>query len=346
MGSYNEFFILNNFACVVFVFIIVLYALKIDVRLPVFIFCIFCIYVQTISHPGGPDYIVYERFYNDVIHQDWNTTFRFLSSELLLLPFFLLGFTFDIGFRWSIFSCFLLLYIFLYFRLFLSKKNYSYFFSLTFATLLVSPMAPYLFGNVIRQGLASLVVIYFMIFHLSGTAGNGLRFTPVFLLTHRSSLIFSLFQFFLNSRWQTKLSIIFGLSFLTYIASSYFTENINSFIEFYRSFDFTADIGQTSIQRTILRFVFIISPLIIWICLEKNSLQRDWRILAYFIVLMIAFLSIALKIGDRVMYFTPAIIYPIICSSSSRVVLAISVILIVLQTIALTVIGTYENIFS
>lgn len=320
--------------------------MKINLRLPVFLFSIFCIYIQTMCHPGGPDYLIYERFYINLVNKDWNDIFSFLSSELLLLPFFLLGFLFDVGYRWAVFLCFLFLYVLIYLRLLLSKNNLSYFFSLAIATLLVSPMAPYLFGNVIRQGLATFVVIYFMVCHLSGNAGNGLRFIPAFLLTHRASIILSFFQFYLSSKWLIKCVAILSFGLLTYIVIHYFGENIISLIEFYKTFDYSGERGQTSLQRTIFRFFLIVSPLIIWIILEKNSLQRDWRIVIYFIASIFIFLAISIKIGDRVMYFTPAIIYPIIFASSSRLVIAISVLFIVLPTIILTIMGNYENIFS
>ena len=345
MGSYSYFYILSIFYCISYLFFMVCYLLKINLRVPIVFLCILGIYVHTMSHAGGPDYLIYSLFYESILDKQWSEIFDLLGTELWLLPFFTIFRWLNLDFRWALFFSALLLYLILKLCSLLSKNNYSYFFSWCFATLLASPMAPYLFGNVIRQGLASIVVLYFMAAYLKGNIGGGLGFIPAFLLTHRAAIIFSFITFYLSTSWLYKSLFVASFLLAIFLFVFYWGDSFSMIYSFYRSFDEAGVFGETSIIRSILRLCLIFLPLLVWVLLTKNLEKVSWEFIALFIMVMFSLYIVAAKLGDRFMYFTPALIYPVIFSSKTRVVIAVSTLFIVFPTLGLIITGYYESLF-
>lgn len=345
MGSYSLFFILSVFYCFSYLLFLVFYLLKVNLRIPIVFLCILGIYVHIMSHSGGPDYPIYRLFYEGILNKEWSDVFNFLGTELWIYPFLFFFRLLNLDFRWALFFSALLLYLMLKFFSLLSKRNSSYYFSWCLATILASPMAPYLFGNVIRQGLASIVIVYFMSTYINGTVGFGLRYIPAFLLTHRAALVFSLITFYLGSSWLYRYFIGALCALAVGLFIYYFGDSLISLLSFYKSFDDKGVIGSTSLIRSFLRLVLISIPLLIFMTLTKKNEKGNLRFIALFMMVMIFLYLVAAKLGDRFMYFMPALIYPFIFSSKSRVIISVCTFFVVFPSLILISIGYYENIF-
>lgn len=345
MGSYHDFYILNIVYCACYIFSIALYALKVNLRTIIPLFCSAGIYVQTMSHPGGPDYIVYSNFFDRFFEDTWASIISFTSTEFLILPFF--GFIrwMDLDFRLAIFATMFGTYMALNFFLLRSSRLLSYQFSWGVATLMASPMAPYLFGNVIRQGVASIVIVFFMSVYLNGKANGSLRYSPLFLTSHRASVIFLFIAGFIETTKKKRKIIIAVTVSLIGLLLYYFGDDISVFLEFYRSFDDSGNAGETSTGRSMLRFSLISLPLIVWLLLGGRIPKKSAIILALYTIAILFLYLLAAKLGDRMMYFMPAIISVIVIYSKNRVITGLASLFVALPTIYLTLIGYYERIF-
>jgi len=346
VGSYSLFFILSIFYCVIYLLFLALYLLKVNLRVPIVFLCVFGIYVHIMSHSGGPDYPIYSLFFEGILNKDWSEVFNFLGAELWIYPFLSFFKWLNIDFRWALFFSALFLYLTLKLCSLLSKINCSYCFSWCIATLLASPMAPYLFGNVIRQGLASIVIVYFMSAYLNGTVGIGLRYIPAFILTHRAALVFSFITFYLGSSWLYRYFIGALCALAIGLFLYYFGDGLISILSFYKSFDDEGVFGSTSVIRSFFRLVLITIPLVIFIILTKKIGRESLRFIALFMIIMIFLYLVAAKLGDRFMYFMPALIYPFIFSSKSRITILACTFFVVFPSLILISSGYYENIFS
>lgn len=345
MGNYHDFYILNIVYCSCYIFFIALYTFKVNLRMIIPLFCSTGIYVQTMSHPGGPDYTVYSNFFDRIFEDTWASIISFTSTEFLILPFF--GFIrwMDIDFRWAIFLSVFGTYLALKFFLLRSSKVSSYQFSWGVATLMASPMAPYLYGNVIRQGIASIVIVFFMTVYLNGKASGSLRYSPLFLITHRASVILAFIAGFIaTTKAKRKITIAFTVSLIGLLLY-YFGDVISEFLEFYRSFDDSGNVGETSAGRSMLRFSLISLPLIVWVSLGGRMPKKSVLFLALYTITIIVLYILSAKLGDRMMYFMPGIISAILIYSKNRVITGLSSLFVALPTIYLTFIGYYENIY-
>jgi hypothetical protein len=239
----------------------------------------------------------YASFYESLPSLSLGAILSFLDTELfLIVPFYTSN---KLGLPYSFASASFMILSYLI-GLYMSGKGRS---NYVFASSLImcSPMHPFLFGNVIRQG-ASCFILLAAFCNLSNSRAIVIILaSPLF---HRYAMPIVLGS--LIKTWKHAflgISIFFPIALLLIIN---FSDEILKIREFYNSFD-TLGIGGTDALRSFLRFLLIFSPIFFCLLLKPRLAKIEPKIAVYFAILFLAYL-IAIKAGDRIMYFGPAVV--------------------------------------
>lgn len=239
----------------------------------------------------------YASFYERLPSLSLEAILRFLDTELfLIVPFYI---TNNLGLPYSFAPASFLILSYLI-GLYLSGKGRS---SYIFASSLIvcSPMSPFLFGNVIRQG-ASCFILVAAFCNLSNLRAMVLILaSPLF---HRYAMPMVLGS--LIKTWKHAflgISIFFPIAILLFI---HFSDELLKTREFYNAFN-TLEIGGTDALRSFLRFLLIFCPIFLCLLLKPGLAKIEPKIALYFVTLLLAYLF-AIKAGDRLMYFGPAVV--------------------------------------
>ena len=139
--------------------------------------CILGFFSLTIPHTGGHDYLIYERYFENISESSYSEIFKYASTEMLLFQFFIFANILNFDFQWTIFLCVVLLYLVIYFFIRLNNKKDAVQYSMIIATLLASAAAPYLYANVIRQGLSVIVLGAFFLYYFKYNSNSSLLYS-------------------------------------------------------------------------------------------------------------------------------------------------------------------------
>jgi hypothetical protein len=161
--------------------------------------------------------------------------------------------------------------------------------------------------------------------YLKGAVGIGLRYIPDFMVTHRAALVFSFITFYLSTSWIWRSFIALLSVLAVVIFFYYFGDSLISVLSFYKSFDDKDAFGSTSLIRSVFRLALISIPFVIFVILTNNMEKENLRFITLYLMIMVFLYVIAAKLGDRFMYFMPALIYPFIFSSNSKILISVCI---------------------
>ena len=300
----------------------------------------FLIVLWSVISPGGFDFDVYQRWTDTFLQSSFEEILiYFKPPEFFLLPWLYISAVMGVPFYYLYALSAILLVTILFL---LIDKGGRRRFLLLLMIFLSSPAAPFLLGNVIRQGYASLFILALPFLNLDKTWKMWVAYGVVPAFLHRSAII--ILSWFTPKRWKWTFLIItlpvIGIAFVAFRVELIL---IYSFAKDYHAMD-----TELSASRTIMRSAFFAVPFLASLpTLWKSGPGKTWFWTSVFLCGIIAItIPISLKAADRFTYYlSPMAVGSLFFVSSRQRVLLVGVLLCTM-TIGLMAFGGYDKHFS
>jgi hypothetical protein len=301
---------------------------------------IFLIVLWSVISPGGYDFDVYQRWTDTFLTSSFREILiYFKPPEYFLLPWLYISAFLGVSFTYLYAFSVVLLVAGLFLCVVKQERKK---FLLLMIILLASPAAPFLLGNVIRQGYASLLIVALPFLDLKSTWRKWLAYGIMPGLLHRSAVL--ILAWFTTPRWKWAI-IGLGVPVLLYTFMSFQSELL---ILFSLARDYHGLDTELSPARTIMRSAFFSWPfLATWASLRQTERGRAWLNTAGFLCVIIGVaMLISLKAADRFTYYlSPLAVGSLYYMKSHRRILLVGIML-AFMTLGLMVLGGYDKHFS
>lgn len=296
------------------------------------------IILHTIYTPGGFDYGVYDyHVTNEINAFTFLELFQFYSSEIYIYPFFKLAAFFNVDFQYFYgLSVIILTFLLVHFSGDIPKKRMK----LAFIALLVSPASPFLLGNTIRQGLASVFLV--------GVIGHMIQSKKIKLLLlyfsgslFHKTILLALFPIVKYKKYifATLIFVVFAALFSNSIRQPIITFFANTLLNYHADEEFSI------VSLFVRMFIFVIPVLLTFFETDTTVNKKIGIILVLTVVMSLMFWMLSGKAANRFSYYLAPISIAYVLHKVKLKHMGYVILVNVLISVLMIVFGRFDQLW-